>query len=303
MQEFIISFNVFFYYFYRRRRQRLSCAQESGCWSGHGHHGQVTSLLLVSFFFDSIHYNSTFNSYLFRIHAFWPTSDVAKEAAKVILMDDNFASIVNGIAEGRLIFDNLKKCDAQKIFISPFYTLLRYVSARTCRVVFCFCFTVNVIAYAIRLVTQVHHLCSRPHHSRNDSISPFRYSSNSHGPSSSHDSHHRSWNWSVTCNCARLWGAFQLHTSKLQHWTDRFRAPCSGDGRSHHGEASTQCTHRSFGRKAAVDNVCNSLSLSVSLPNGFVGATYGSAALRLHSAFSLSFPFFRSKYFIFLHAL
>jgi magnesium-transporting ATPase (P-type) len=37
-------------------------------------------------------------------------SDVAKEAAKVILMDDNFASIVHGIAEGRLIFDNLKKC-------------------------------------------------------------------------------------------------------------------------------------------------------------------------------------------------
>jgi sodium/potassium-transporting ATPase subunit alpha len=37
-------------------------------------------------------------------------SDVAKEAAKVILTDDNFASIVNGIAEGRLIFDNLKKC-------------------------------------------------------------------------------------------------------------------------------------------------------------------------------------------------
>jgi sodium/potassium-transporting ATPase subunit alpha len=37
-------------------------------------------------------------------------SDVAKESAKVILMDDNFASIVNGIAEGRLIYDNLKKC-------------------------------------------------------------------------------------------------------------------------------------------------------------------------------------------------
>ncbi|KAF3429428.1 hypothetical protein E2986_00650 [Frieseomelitta varia] len=36
-------------------------------------------------------------------------SDVAKHAADMILMDDNFASIVTGIEEGRLIFDNLKK--------------------------------------------------------------------------------------------------------------------------------------------------------------------------------------------------
>lgn len=36
-------------------------------------------------------------------------SDVAKDAADMILMDDNFASIVTGIEEGRLIFDNLKK--------------------------------------------------------------------------------------------------------------------------------------------------------------------------------------------------
>ncbi|CAG8467720.1 18245_t:CDS:2 [Acaulospora morrowiae] len=36
-------------------------------------------------------------------------SDVSKEAAAMILMDDNFASTVHGIEEGRLIFSNLKK--------------------------------------------------------------------------------------------------------------------------------------------------------------------------------------------------
>ncbi len=36
-------------------------------------------------------------------------SEIAKEAADLILVDDNFASIVKGIEEGRLIFSNLKK--------------------------------------------------------------------------------------------------------------------------------------------------------------------------------------------------
>lgn len=39
-------------------------------------------------------------------------SDAAKNAADMILLDDNFASIVTGVEEGRLIFDNLKKCIA-----------------------------------------------------------------------------------------------------------------------------------------------------------------------------------------------
>jgi len=36
-------------------------------------------------------------------------SDVAQNAADMLLLDDNFSSIVNGVEEGRLIFDNLKK--------------------------------------------------------------------------------------------------------------------------------------------------------------------------------------------------
>jgi len=36
-------------------------------------------------------------------------TDVAREAAQVILLDDNFASIVAGIEEGRTIFNNIKK--------------------------------------------------------------------------------------------------------------------------------------------------------------------------------------------------
>ena len=36
-------------------------------------------------------------------------SDVSKESASMILLDDDFSSIVTGIAEGRLIFANLKK--------------------------------------------------------------------------------------------------------------------------------------------------------------------------------------------------
>merc|ERR1719450_332968 len=58
-------------------------------------------------------------------------SDVAKNAADMILLDDNFSSIVNGVEEGRLIFDNLKKSIAYTLSsnipeISPFLFFMMF---------------------------------------------------------------------------------------------------------------------------------------------------------------------------------
>jgi len=58
-------------------------------------------------------------------------SEVSKNAADMILLDDNFASIVNGVEEGRLIFDNLKKSIAYTIQsnipeITPFLAFILF---------------------------------------------------------------------------------------------------------------------------------------------------------------------------------
>jgi len=60
-------------------------------------------------------------------------SDVAKEASHMILLDDNFASIVKAVKEGRRIFDNIRKfiryvlagnsAEIWTIFLAPFFSL------------------------------------------------------------------------------------------------------------------------------------------------------------------------------------
>jgi Ca2+-transporting ATPase len=60
-------------------------------------------------------------------------ADVAREAAALVLLDDNFATIVAAVAEGRRIFDNVRKfvsyvltCNAAEIwtiFLAPFFGL------------------------------------------------------------------------------------------------------------------------------------------------------------------------------------
>jgi len=77
-------------------------------------------------------------------------SDVAKEAADIILMDDNFASIVRGVAEGRLLFDNLQKCCVY-VLTSNIPEIIPFLVFIAGKAQFFFNFFFNSFIFCIRL--------------------------------------------------------------------------------------------------------------------------------------------------------
>jgi len=56
-------------------------------------------------------------------------SDVAKEAADMVLTDDNFSSIVKAVAEGRRLFDNIQKASQVKsmLFTIQWHDVMRSI--------------------------------------------------------------------------------------------------------------------------------------------------------------------------------
>lgn len=79
-------------------------------------------------------------------------SDVSKDAADIVLLDDNFASIILGIQEGRKIFDNLKKTivylltsNCTEIFPFVAFMVLQYPLPLSALYMICICVGTDIL--------------------------------------------------------------------------------------------------------------------------------------------------------------
>ena len=79
-------------------------------------------------------------------------ADVAKNAADMIILDDDFSSILNGVEEGRIIFDNLKKTivyaltvNIPELFPFVFYVIIGLPLALTTIMILIICVGTDMI--------------------------------------------------------------------------------------------------------------------------------------------------------------
>jgi len=60
-------------------------------------------------------------------------TEVAREAADIIILDDNFASIVKSVLWGRCVFDNIRKFIQFQLTVNAAALVIAFVSAVTRR--------------------------------------------------------------------------------------------------------------------------------------------------------------------------
>jgi len=105
-------------------------------------------------------------------------TDVAKEASDMILTDDNFASIVAAVEEGRTVYENIKKpvqyllsSNAGEIFILFFGILLAFpLPLVAVQLLWVNLVTDGLPAIALSLEPPERHIMNRPPRNRNESM-------------------------------------------------------------------------------------------------------------------------------------
>ena len=105
-------------------------------------------------------------------------TDVTREASDMILMDDNFASIINAVEEGRSIFDNIQKfvhfllaCNTSEVLMMFFAALLDWpVPLIAIQILWINLVTDGLPALALGMEPPERDIMSRPPRASNESV-------------------------------------------------------------------------------------------------------------------------------------